>query len=106
MNLPGFTAERALAPRTARYASSPMPPAGALAGVVTPQISFKCIPWLGHPLYLQALLAVKAAKSAGKIRDEAHCKEIARAGGAVAAEFGVPGIISGTLGKCVCEAAF
>ena len=67
-----------------------------------------CMLLLASPNGLQALIAIKAAKEAGLIRDEGHCKELAENAEELAKILGgtIAGLIAGKTASCACEQVF
>lgn len=69
-------------------------------------ISWRCLPWIAHPLWLQAIGAIKILQMNGNIQSKDQCHDVAKQGKDIAGRFEVPGFISGSLGKCSCDSVF
>ena len=76
---------------------------GGLSGFVG---DAACLAWKANPLYWQALVGLHAAKAAGAITTKSACKTLGVTGSEVALRYGVPPIISGSLGGCLCDDVF
>jgi hypothetical protein len=69
----------------------------------------ECLPWYGHPYYLQAVAAIRYARSRGAITSLDRCKDIAGDVALLTAAIensALAHLIVGSCGRCACKAAF
>jgi len=65
-----------------------------------------CLAWKADLQFWQAVAAIKAARNAGVIHSQDDCVEASKAGSAIADQFGIPGIMSDSFGRCACKYVF
>lgn len=76
---------------------SPRRPSTGIFGVN----SIECLAWAGHPLYLQAVAAVRLSR--GSWEDYAHCRSDGQILGRIGGVLGADSFVSRSMIDCVCR---
>lgn len=77
-----------------------------MASETRPHDEFECLAWKLNPAFWRGVAAIKAAQSAGAIKDREACLRVVNVRGAVAERFGIPFSLGGTFRQCACEILF